>query len=100
MAHVFRIPSELTENLYSTSLVLLRVLPSAAHLFELPKAEQRLCDWRAGFGSTAIALVSNFVEHQKSQFDTDQKCQDYAEKMLDHLAFSFAQVEVCMNQLT
>ena len=74
--------------------------PSAAHLFESSKAEQRLCDWQAGFGSTGIALVSNFVEHQKSQFDTDQKCQDYAEKMLDHLAFSFAQVEVCMNQLS
>jgi hypothetical protein len=58
-----------------------------------PKVNQRLCSWRSNFGSTAIALVTNFLVTSKNN-ETDENVdadyeQELAASLLENWAFLY-----------
>ncbi|KAG2090358.1 uncharacterized protein F5147DRAFT_780314 [Suillus discolor] len=61
---------------------------------------QRLCSWRSNFGSTAIALVTNFLATSKdNDIDNDEDEDDYeqelAASLLENWAFLYEDPDNC-----
>ncbi|KAG0691755.1 hypothetical protein DFH29DRAFT_818986 [Suillus ampliporus] len=62
-----------------------------------PKVNQRLCSWRSNFGSTAIALVTDFLATSKdneSDDDADYE-QELSASLLENWAFLYEDLENC-----
>jgi hypothetical protein len=56
------------------------------------QTNQRVYEWRAAFGSTAIAIVNAFFNHH-STFDTAKARTDFAVKQIKNLAFLYHKAE-------
>jgi len=58
------------------------------------QTEQRVYEWRAAFGSTALAMVNNFFDSDKEgRYDTDERRQEYASAALHGYAFIYSKAE-------
>ena len=58
------------------------------------QTRQRVYEWRAAFGSTALAVVNNFFDSDKEgRYDTDELRQEYASAALHGHAFIYSKAE-------
>jgi hypothetical protein len=54
------------------------------------QADQRACEWRSGFASTALAILQVYFDD--NDYDTDEACQDFANFALDNWSFLYCDV--------
>jgi hypothetical protein len=54
----------------------------------MPQTNQRVYEWRNGFGSSALAIVNAFLDHHE-EFNSDDARAEFAETQLTDLAFLY-----------
>ena len=59
------------------------------------QADQRACEWRNGFASTALAILQAFFDD--NDYQSDEARQDFAKLDLTNYSFLYCQVTMQKN---